>query len=705
MRPLRLRSRPGSPVTSAALGKFVAVAALLIAWLLASPAQAATGTHAGGRIVLALAAGRSGPLVLTPGQGGWIGTFSVLNTGAEPLIVSRVAIRGDEDDVRSPSRLSVRFAEGAATSATLPPGMSKDVIVSWMPDRDPRVRQAFGHVVVTSSDEETGEIAMGFRAQVGTGLGWVGEHALTALVALPLLVLLVAVALRLVGRRESPLVRRASIGTAAVELLLALWVYRHFSPDVGRQYLNDGFQLVDRAVWVRSIGAEWYVGVDGISVALVLLAAIVGLVAVVVARGPTRRTDGYYCALSLLASGLMGTLVGLDLVVFFASWQVLLFALVLLIGGWGRVRSEHAAVKLAMYGALGSAALFAVLVALSHASGRALLVDGTAVAHTMSIPELARTSFAAKDPILGVPFVDALWLLLLIAAAVAAPIVPLHGWLPEALDEAPAGAALILGGLVVAVGPYLLLRVGVGAMPEGARWAGATLCLLGVLGVAYGSLCAMAQRDLKRFVAYASIANTGACLFGIGAFTPEGMAGAVVGLVAHGLSAAILLGVAAAFEERVRTSNLLRLGGLGDETPLLGILVAIGLALSFGVPGLAGFWGMLLVLLGGFARHPVLALLLAVGLTASAAAHLRIARLVLFGQLDPAWRSSPQLEPFGGRVPDARPHELSALLPLAALALLLGLWPAALMAQIADGVRDASTAVEPAGPIPTAAQP
>jgi NADH-quinone oxidoreductase subunit M len=687
------------------LGKSLAVVAFLAAWLATSPVLAAMAPHAGGRIVLGLAGGRSGPLVLTPGQGGWIGTFTVLNAGAEPLIVSRVAIRGDEDDVRSPSRLSVRFAEGPATSATLPPGASKDVVVSWMPDRDPRVRQAFGHVVVTSSDEETGEVAMGFRAQVGTGLGWLGEHALTVLVCLPLLVLVVAVALRLVGRRQSPLVRRTSIAASAVELLLALWVYWHFSPEVGRQDGNDGFQLVERAIWVRSIGAEWYLGLDGLNVALVLLAAIVGLVAVVVARGPARRTDGYYCALSLLASGLMGTLVGLDMVVFFASWQVVLFALVLLIGGWGGARSEHAAVKVAMYGALGSTALLAVFVALSHASGRALLVDGTAVAHTMSIPELARTSFAAKDPILGTPFVDALWLLLLVAAAVAAPIVPLHGWLPEALEEAPAGAALVLGGLVVAVGPYLLLRVGVGAMPEGARWAEASLCLLGVLGVAYGSLCAMAQRDLKRFIAYASIANTGACLFGVGAFTSEGMAGTVVGLVAHGLSAVILLGVAAAFEERVRTSNLLRLGGLGDETPLLGILVAIGLALSFGVPGLAGFWGMLLVLLGGFARHPVLALLLVVGLTASAAAHLRVARLVLFGQLDPAWRSSPQLEPFGGRVPDARPHELFALLPLAALAFLLGVWPVALIAQIADGVRDASAAVEPAGPVPTVAQP
>src|SRR5260370_25565699 len=150
----------------------------------AGPAAPNSAIHAG-RIVLSLQGGGRGPLVLWPGQGGWVGDLTITNVGAEPLTVSRVAIRGDEDDVRSPSRLSVRFADGAATSATLAPGASKDVVVSWMPDRDPRVRQAFGHVVITSTDEQTGEAAMGFRAQLPTGLGWVGPHARPLLAVLP----------------------------------------------------------------------------------------------------------------------------------------------------------------------------------------------------------------------------------------------------------------------------------------------------------------------------------------------------------------------------------------------------------------------------------------------------------------------------------------------------------------------------------------
>jgi len=174
--------------------------------------------------------------------------------------VSRVAIRGEEDDVRSPLYVSARFSEGAPTTATLAPGASRDVLVSWLPERPPRVRQAFGHVVVTSTDEQAGEVAMGFRAELPTGLGWIGEHALSLLVAWPLVVVLIAGLSRLVGRRDDPLVRRASIAASALELLLAVWAYRHFAPDVGRADGNDGFQLVERCVWVRSLGAEWYVG-------------------------------------------------------------------------------------------------------------------------------------------------------------------------------------------------------------------------------------------------------------------------------------------------------------------------------------------------------------------------------------------------------------------------------------------------------------
>jgi NADH-quinone oxidoreductase subunit M len=652
--------------------------------------------HPSGRIALSLPGGKHGPLVLAPGQGGWVGTLSVLNVGPEPLIVSRISIRGDEDDVRSPSRLSARFVDGAATTATLAPGTSKDVVVAWMPDRDSPVRQALGHLVVTSTDEESGEVAMGFRAQLPTGLGWVGEHALSLLVALPLVLVLVVGGLRLARRRDDPVVRTTAIALALLEVLFALWAYQHFVPDIGKADGNDGFQLVERCVWVRSIGAELYLGVDGVSIALVLLTALSSLVAVAISPRPTSRSDGYFCALALLTSGVTGSLVALDMVVLFAAWQLALVALVMLVGGWGGPRAEHVAAKLSVFGALGSGALLAVLVALSRASGRTLLVDGTAISHTMSIPELARTSYAAHGTILGMPFVDVAWALLFVAVATSTPLVPLHGWLPDTIEEAPAGAALFTTGAGLALGPYLLVRVGLGALPEGARWAGPSLAALGVLGVAYGSLCAMAQRTLRRFVAYASIASGGVCLFGVAGFTPQGIAGTVSGLFAHGLSAAMLLVAAAALEDRVHGSDLARLAGVARRAPVLGLLVAVALALSLGVPGLAGFWGTLLVLAGGFARHPVLAVLLAASLVASAAAHVRVARFVLFEREGPAPPASSPVP-----VTDAAPRELAVLVSLAALALLLGLWPVPLLTQIAGGVRDAASAVDPAGSDPT----
>jgi NADH-quinone oxidoreductase subunit M len=662
----------------------------LVVLLAALPARAAPSSH-GGRLVLSLPGGAPGPLVLAPGLGGWVGTITVTNVGAEPLTVSRVAIRGDEDDVRSPAHLSARFVDGPSATATLPAGASKDLVVAWMPDKDPRVRQAFGHVVVTSTDEQAGEVAMGLRAQLPTGLGWVGEHVLSILVGCPLLIVLAAAAARLAGRPEDRLVRGVAIGVGVVEALLALWMYGRFAPELGRADGNDGFQFVERAVWVRSMAVEWYVGVDGTSVALVLLAAISVLVASVIAR-PEKLAGGYYAALGLLASGLVAGLVALDLTLLFLAWQVVLLALVVLIGGWGDARGgELAAAKTAAYGALGSAAMLAAFVALSRASGRTFLVDGSAAAHTMSIPELARTSFAAKAPILGVPFVAAVWGLLFVAVAIAAPVVPLHGWLPDALEQAPPGAAVAIGGAVVSFGPYLLLRVGLGAMPEGARWAGASVAALGGVGAVYGALCAMAQRDLRRFAGYATVASAGTCLYGLGSLTPQGVAACVAGLFAHGLGALLLLGVAASLQRRVGTCDVTRVRGLG-QAPVLAGLLGAGLGITVGAPGLAGFWGVLLALLGGFAPHPVLGVVLAAALVVVVAAHLRVARALLLARSGSADAA--------GALHDATPREIAALVPIAALGLLLGLWPVPLLAEIGAGARDASAAVDPTGPDP-----
>jgi NADH-quinone oxidoreductase subunit M len=450
-------------------------------------------------------------------------------------------------------------------------------------------------------------------------------------------------------------------------------------------------------VWVRSVGAEWYLGVDGTSIPLIVLAATLGAVAVVIAASD-RRDAAHHAALGLLASAIMGALVALDLVVLFVSWELVLVALVALVGGWGGARGQVVAAKVGIFGAIGSAAMLLAFVALSRASARTFFVDGSPLAHTTSIPELARTSFALRGPLLGVPFVEMVWVLLFVAVAAIAPVVPLHGWLPDALEEGPAGTTIVLGGVVVALGPYLLVRVGFGAVPEGARWMGASIAALGVLTAGWGALCAMAQRDIRRFFAYATLTATGTCLYGIGALTPEGITGAVAGSFAHGLAAVLILGFAAALEQRVHTCHAGRFGGLAGETPGLAAIVAVGLAVSVGVPGLVGSWGVLLSLLGGFVWHPALAALLAAALVVSVAAHGRIARLVLLGTVDPVWRTSVDLEPYGGRFPDATLLEIAALVPVAVLALLLGVWPAPLLSTIGVGARDAGEAVNPSGP-------
>jgi NADH-quinone oxidoreductase subunit M len=675
------------------------VVAAIGALCLGIPAMASVGAGRSGHIRLTLLSGARGPLVLAHGHGGangteWAGELRITNVGPEPLTVSRVAIRGDADDARSPPGLSVRFVEGAPTSATLPSGASRDVIVSWLPPKGARLEQAFGHVVVTSSDEDAGEVAMGFRAQQPTGLGWLGEHALSLLVFWPLIVALVAGVSRLAGRRDDPLVRRVAVAACITELLLAVWAYRHFVPEATRADGNDGFQLVERAVWVRSLGAEWYVGIDGSSVLLVVLAAAVGLIAVAVAGEP-RRTDAYYATMALLASGVAAALVALDLILVLMAWSTVLFALVLLVAGWGGAHAHRAAAKLGVVGAIGWVAMALAFAALSGGSGRAFLADGTAVAHTLSIPELARSSFAARAAIAGIPFVDVVWGLLFIAVIALTPLVPLHTWLPDALEEGPAGAAIFLGSVVVALGPYLLVRVGLAALPEGARWGSPWLAAIGGIAAAWGALCAMAQRDLRRFAAYAVVSNAGLCLYGIGALTAQGIAGAHLALFAHGMGAALLLAIANALERRVRTCDVLRLQGLVGQTPALAALLVVALAISLGVPGLVGSWGLLLALVGGFVQHPLMGVLLAGALVVSAAAHARVARLLLFERADPAWRQSRHLDAFGGQLPDATSLEMLALVPLAALALVLGFWPAPVLSPIEGAARDASAAFAP----------
>ncbi len=652
-----------------------------------------------GTISLSVPGSPAGPVTLVPKDGGWIGEFLVHNAGPDVLAISRIALRGDEDDVRAPARMAVRFAEGGGTALTVPPGAARTVVVTWTPDRDSRVHQAFAHVVVTSSDEAAGEVAMGVHGQLPRGVAMVTDHVLSWLVFLPLLAALLAVAMQLSGHKDDALLRKVAIGVTAAQCLLAVWACDAFNGDVTRIDGNDGYQLVERVVWIRSLGVEYFVGVDGVSMPMVLLTAVLGLVGTLSAGGAVQRVKGFYAFYMLLLTGIMGVFVSLDLVLFFAFWQVVLVPLYFLLGVWGVERREQAAAKTFLFTLVGSGLMLLAILALYANADRTFLVDGTTVTHTFAVPELMRVAFHAKHlTLLGMPLVRVAWVCLFLSFAVVLPMFPLHRWLPDAVVTAPTPIGVVLVGLVLKLGAYGMVRVCFGVLPEASRWAAGTVIALGVVNVVYGALCAMAQTDLKRMYAYAAMSQMGFCLIGLGSLTPQGIAACVVQMTSTGVLGAMMLLLLGALFDRVKTREIAQLAGLGREVPAFAALFGFAVFASLGLPGLAGFWGEVLALFGAFPLHRVLTFIAALGVAILAATYVTTLHKMVLGEVGDDLRKGPALAPFKGKIPEITSRELAMIAPLAVVALLLGVWPVPLLSLIAGGVRDLTALVNPPGP-------
>jgi NADH-quinone oxidoreductase subunit M len=220
----------------------------------------------------------------------------------------------------------------------------------------------------------------------------------------------------------------------------------------------------------------------------------------------------------------------------------------------------------------------------------------------------------------------------------------------------------------------------------------------GAVNVVYGALCAMAQDDLKRLVAYSSMSAMGFCLIGLGSLTPQGVAGCLFVMVSHGIVVSMLLLLVAGLDDRAQTRSIRAFGGLAGEMPVFTALAGLAFMASLGLPGLSGFWGEALALMGAFPSHRVIAAVAAFGLVLTAGYHLSALQRVFLGDLPSTWRGSPALDPFGGRFPDVTARELAVLAPLALLTIVLGFWPVPFFALIAGGVRDATSFVDPPGP-------
>jgi NADH-quinone oxidoreductase subunit M len=457
------------------------------------------------------------------------------------------------------------------------------------------------------------------------------------------------------------------VGTAAAALAfvasVGLYAGREAAASIGPgSAVRPWYAL--QVDWVPWLNLQFHLGVDGISYPLVVLTTLLTLLCCLytVRHAPDGGRGRTLIALLLVTQvGIVGTFLALDLVLFFIFFEVVLLPMYAIIAFWGGPRRRHAARKFALYTLLGSVLLLVgvfVVVASAGTADIVALTGGEAL--TRGTQLLAFTLF-------GVAF------------AVKAPLWPLHTWLPDAHTEAPTVGSVILAGVLLKMGTYGLIRIGVGVTPEGVVWAAPVIGVLAVAAIIIGALVCLAQTDLKRLIAYSSVGHMGFVLLGIATLSVAGLQAALIGNIAHGVITGLLFFLAGAVKDRAHTGELAKLGGLREGAPALAGLLGFGAIASLGLPGLAGFWGEIFAVVAAFQRGDtlwvVLGVLAAAGAALTAAYFLRLLRRVTHGAA-PGPLAQPRLTG----------PELVAWSPLVLLTLAIGLLPALVLGMAYDPV-------------------
>jgi len=571
--------------------------------------------------------------------------------------------------------------------------------VRWDPAKAPGFSEVYGHVTAESDTQDRKLAAIGIHAEKKLGgAPWLFNHILSWLTFLPLIGMVIVFGLYLKGYKNDENLRWLGVGLMGLELALAIWLFSAYQTGIGRAAGNDGFQFIEHGVWIRSLNVEYFVGVDGTSISMVLLTALVSFVAALASFSVKKSLKGYWAMFFLLVTGMMGVFVALDLFLFYVFWEVMLLPMYFLIGIWGGPRKEYAAIKFFLYTLAGSVFMLLAFIALYYNADATFLVDGTPVAHTFSIPELMRVDFAGKNlTILGLSFVKLIWIVLFIGFAIKVPMFPFHTWLPDAHVEAPTAISVILAGVLLKMGTYGMLRINFGLLPEATQWAAPAIAIFGVINILYGAFCAMAQEDLKRLVAYSSVSHMGYCLLGMGALTPHGIEAAIVQMFNHGTITAMLFALVGVVYDRAHTREIGKFGGLATEMPFYTAFFGFAFMASLGLPGLSGFIGEALTFMGAFPVYPVLTILAASGVIFTAAYHLWAMQRIFFGKFREEWRTSHALEQSKGRFPEMTFRETMTLAPMAIIVLVLGFWPRPLLNLIDAGVMDLTALVNPPG--------
>ena len=400
--------------------------------------------------------------------------------------------------------------------------------------------------------------------------------------ALILIPIITAVILALLPASRHDYLKLVALGGSSVAGAFAVYALAAFDKADG------GLQFVTRSTWVADLGLSWFLGLDGISLFLVVLTGILFPIAIL-ATEPHHDPKPYYIWLMILMAGSFGVFMALDLLLFFLFFEVVLVPMYFLIGGWGHGRRIYAALKFFIYTMAGSALMLVGIVSLAFLTarntGQPLTFDVTVLAEAQALSTTAQRL---------------IFLSFALAFAVKVPLSPLHTWSPDAHTEAPTAGSVILAGVMLKLGTYGYIRFGVYLFPQAAHDLAPIFLTLGTIGIVYGAVAATVQKDLKRLVAYSSVAHLGFIILGVFSLTTQGIQGGVLQMVNHGISTGALFILVGWIYERRHTRQIAELGGLQKSAPVMAAAFTLVMFSSIGLPGLNGFTGEFLILLGGF---------------------------------------------------------------------------------------------------------
>ena len=495
------------------------------------------------------------------------------------------------------------------------------------------------------------------------------DHLLSWIIWLPVIGMGV---IAFIPRDKSNLIKQIAALVSGVQLLLTIYLWSVFDAN------NGNLQFMERAEWIPSFNITYILGVDGLSLPMVFLMALIGFIGIFVSWNISNAVKGYFSLFLLLNTGVMGVFLALDFFLFYIFWEVMLLPMYFLIGMWGGPQREYAAIKFFLYTLAGSVLMLIAILALYFTCG-----------NTFDMLLLMERAPIALDGMLwwGMSAIKVIWVLLFIGFAIKVPVFPFHTWLPLAHVEAPTAISVILAGVLLKLGVYGMLRINYTMLPDGVFWFAGALAVLGLINVIWGAMCALAQKDLKKLVAYSSVNHMGYTLLGMAAViaasemngsnlisAQAGVGGAIFQMFNHGTISAMLFILVGVIYERAHHRDIEGFGGLASQMPIYTAFVAVAFFAGLGLPGFSGFVSEAMIFIGAFPVFRTVVIISTLGILLNAAYFLWAFQRMFFG---------PSNEKYND-IPEINRREVLTLLPLAIITLILGVYPRPFLDLIAS---------------------